>query len=195
MTRRFARASRTAGGVTVPGLIIGVVVAGVLTGIALPAFDSVGPKVGRAMVTLDQAFWSIRQESMLLRYDLLVEFDAGGNQLRIVYDANGNGRAEPRERVRTVALEPTITFGRGGAPARYFGADPVNFPKGAAGFPAFAFRPDGHTSATGGFYLTSIRAAAGDSRRASDTRAVEFAPGTGRAEWFRWNGATWVAGF
>lgn len=154
-----------------------------------------GPQIGRSLVTLDQAFWSTRQEAMMLRHDLLVEFDAAGNQLRIIYDINGNGKAESGERVRTVALEPSITFGRGAAPARPFGADAVNFPRGASGLPTLAFRPDGRTSAPGGLYVTSIKAAGGNPRRASDTRAIEFAPGTGRAEWSRWNGASWVAGF
>ncbi len=196
MTRRYYRAPRrTAGGVTLPGLLLGAAVAGVLTGLAIPAFNSLGPQVGRSMVTLDQAFWSTRQEAMMLRHDLLVEFDASGNQLRIVYDANGTGKADAGEKVRTVALEPAITFGRGRAPARAFGPEAVNFPKGPSGLPTLAFRPDGRTSTPGGLYLTSIKAAAGDLRRASDTRAIEFAPGTGRAEWSRWNGAMWVPGF
>ncbi len=121
-------------------------------------------------------------------------FDAPRNRFQLVFDANNNGIGDGSERTRGVVLEPQIVFGRAAAPARAFGNGPVTLSNGSQ---MLVFHRNGSASASGGLYLTSVKAAAGDPKRLRDTRAIEITRATGRIEWFKYTGAgtTWTRSF
>lgn len=169
-----------------------MVLIGILAAIAYPAIDSMRYNAESAMMQIGTALQAAQREAVARQHDVLVIFDAPNGRLRIVFDVNGNGTADGSERVRGVALEPQIVFGRGGAPARAFGAGPVTLSDGSQ---TLTFHRNGSASASGGLYLTSVRAAAGEARRVRDTRAVEIVRATGRVEWFRYNMSAWARGF
>jgi hypothetical protein len=146
------------------------------------------------MLQVSTALQAAQREAVARQHDVLVIFDATRSRFRLVFDANNNGTADGVERTRGVVLEPQIVFGRGGAPARAFGAGPVTLSDGTQ---LLTFHRNGAASASGGLYLTSVKAAAGDTKRQRDTRAIEIIRATGRIEWFRYTGtgSTWIRGF
>ncbi|MGQ0703304.1 MAG: GspH/FimT family pseudopilin [Gemmatimonadales bacterium] len=182
------------GGFSLVELLVLVALIGILAAIAFPAIDYIRYSAESAMLQVGTALQSAQREAVARQHDVLVIFDAPNSRLRIVYDVNGNGAADGGERTRGVSLERHIVFGRGGAPARAFGAGPVTLSDGTQ---TLVFHRNGAASASGGLYLTSVRAAAGETRRMRDTRAIEMVRATGRIEWFRYTGSgtTWIRGF
>ena len=175
-------------------LIVVMVLIGILASIAYPAIDSLRYSAESAMMQIGTTLQAAQREAVSRQHDVRVVFDAANGRLRVIYDLNSNGTADGGERVRGVALEPQIVFGRGGAPARPFGGGPVTLSDGSQ---TITFHRNGAASASGGLYLTSVRAAAGETRRVRDARAIEIVRATGRIEWFRYtaDGSTWLRGF
>jgi prepilin-type N-terminal cleavage/methylation domain-containing protein len=192
--KRSRRASGQAG-FSLAEVLVVLVVVGVLMGITWAAIDPVRSQVESGMLTVGSTLQWAQREAVARQHDVIVSFDLVGNQLVLHEDANNNGGRDEGERVRRVSVGEAVVFGRANAPARSFGSQPVSFAAGPDGMPAVTFRRNGSASAAGGAYLTSVRAAAGDSRRTRDTRAVEIVRATGRVEWFRFVGTGWKRGF
>ena len=182
--------SRT--GITLAELLVVIVIVGLMTSLAFPSIDSLRSQSESAMLSLGTTLQAAQRESVARQHDVVVLFDGTRNRLQLVFDANNNGVADGTERVRGVALDPSIVFGLGGAPARAFGAAPINL---VGGGQTLVFHRNGSTSASGGIYLTSTRGATGELKRIKDTKAIEIIRATGRIEWFRYNGAAWFRGF
>jgi len=172
-------------------LLIVMVLIGILVAIAYPSIASSRWSAEAAMLQVGTTLQSAQREAVSRQHDVVIQFDAANSRMRIIYDANGNGAADGGERVRGVSLERHVVFGRGGAPARPFGAGPVTLSDGSQ---TLVFHRNGSASASGGLYLTSSRAAAGEAKRIRDARAVEIVRSTGRVEWFRYVD-TWLRGF
>ncbi len=179
-------------GMTLAELLIVIVIVGLLTALAFPAIDSLRSQSESAMLSLGTTLQAAQRESVARQHDVIVTFSGTGNQLQLIFDANNNGVQDDAERVRGIALDPMIVFGRGGAPARAFGTAAINL---VGGGETLIFHRNGSTSASGGIYLTTTRGATGEEKRIKDTRALEIVRATGRIEWFRYNGSDWVRGF
>jgi Tfp pilus assembly protein FimT len=175
-------------------LLLLVAVVGILAWIAYPAIDSLRNNAEAAMLQVSTALQAAQREAVARQHDVLVIFDTPGNRFQLVFDANGNGVADGGERTRGVVLEPQIVFGRAAAPARSFGTGPVTLSDGTQ---TLIFHRNGSASASGGLYLTSVKAAAGDLKRLRDTRAIEITRATGRIEWFKYSGSgtSWIRSF
>ena len=173
-------------------LLTVMVIIGILVAIAYPSIASLRWSAESAMLQVGTTLQAAQREAVARQYDVLVIFDATNSRFRLVYDANGNGVADGGERVRRVSLEKQIVFGRVGAPARGFGAGPLTLSDGTQ---TLVFHRNGSASASGGLYLTSTRAAAGEAKRVRDARAIEIVRATGRIEWFRYNDPSWQRGF
>jgi prepilin-type N-terminal cleavage/methylation domain-containing protein len=181
-------------GVSLAELLLVLVMIGLLAAISLPRIDYVRFRTDGGMQAVGTALLASQREAVARQHDVAVLFDIPGRSLRVLYDANNNRVADPGERVRVVALDDHVVFGRGAASARGFGTGAVGFTRQVAGLPAVVFHRNGSASEAGGVYLTSRRAAAGTSH-ASDTRAIEMVRATGRPEWFLYDGNQWKRRF
>ncbi|MBA3318589.1 MAG: hypothetical protein H0T50_10940 [Gemmatimonadales bacterium] len=175
-------------------LMLVICIMGMMAGIALTKIDLAKMEANSAVQVLSTSMVAAQREAITKQHDLILTFDAAQLTVRMVWDANSNGAIDLGERVRAIPLDGRIGFGLGGAAARGFGANPINFDRNIGGRPALIFHRNGSASGIGGFYLTSSRALA-DSTYMSDTRAVEIVRATGRTEWYRYTGTAWKRGF
>lgn len=171
-----------------------VTIMGIMSAIALTRIDISRLEANSAVQVLSTSMVAAQREAITKQHDVIMTFDQVTTTTRIIWDRNSNGAIDAGERVRAVPLDGRIGFALGGAPARAFGTQPINFDRNIGGRPALIFHRNGSASGIGGFYLTSRRAMAA-AGHASDTRAVEIVRATGRTEWFRYTGAIWKRGF
>lgn len=191
--RPLGRTGRTGNrGFSLAELLAVVVIIGVLTSIAYPAINSLRAHSEAAMTTIGTTLQAAQREAVARQHNVVVVFNTAAGRLQLIFDADNNGAQNGAERVRGVALERFVVFGRGAAPARAFGAGPLNLDDSKT---TLTFRRNGSASASGGMYLTTVRGAAGSSKWARDARAIEVVRSTGRIEWFRYNGEAWIRGF
>ena len=176
-------------------LLLVVVILGMLAGIGLPRIGVAKFQVNSAVQALSTTMAASQREAIAKQHDMILTFSAADRQLRLIWDADSDGNVDPDERTRVVALDDRVVFGLGGAPARPFGNDPINFNDEIDGLPALTFHRNGSASGIGGFYLTTLAAQAGGASRARDTRAAEIVRATGRTEWWRHDGTAWIRGF
>jgi prepilin-type N-terminal cleavage/methylation domain-containing protein len=189
--RRPRRDSRMGeAGMTIVELLVVVTIIGILIRIAYPAINSLRAHSESAMMTIGTTLQAAQREAVARQHDVIVNFNTASRSMQLIFDANNNGAQNGTERVRGVVLERTVNFGRGSAPARPFGGGPITFDNGLL---ALTFHRNGSASATGGLYVTTARGAL--AKWARDARAIEIVRSTGRIEWFRYNGTTWIRGF
>jgi len=172
-----------------------IVIAGMLGAMALPRINIGRTEVESVMVGLGTALQAAQREGIARQHDVLVSFDQVAGTMQVIFDADNNGALDAGERSRTIPIGPQVLFGRASAPARAFGANPVNFPMGGNGLPTLVFHRNGSANFAGGFYVTSVKAQGGTPANQSDTRTVEIVRATGRVEWLRYIGGNWVQGF
>jgi Tfp pilus assembly protein FimT len=175
-------------------LVMVIVVMGTMAAIALTKIDLSRIEANSAVQVLGTSMVAAQREAITKQHDIILTFSQGQTTVRMAWDRNSNGAIDAGERVRAIPLDGRIGFGLGGAPARAFGTQPINFDRDINGLPALIFHRNGSASGIGGFYLTSRRALA-EAGHSSDTRAVEIIRATGRTEWYRYTGAAWKRGF
>jgi prepilin-type N-terminal cleavage/methylation domain-containing protein len=176
-------------------VLLVVAIMGVLAVIALPRIDLYRIQANSAIQIMSTTMVAAQREALTKQHDLILTFDVTNRRMRLIWDANSNSIIDADERSRSVPLDDRIRFGLGGAPARAFGAAPVNFTRTINGLPALIFHRNGSASGIGGFYVTSSRAVLdGTAKWNRDTRAVEIVRATGRTEWFKYNGTAWMRG-
>ncbi len=195
MEKRGGPIHRVRGFTTLEVLLV-VAIIGILTAVALPRIDLYRIQANSAVQIMSTTMVATQREALTKQHDMILTFDLANRRMRMVWDANSNSIVDAGERSRTVQLDDRVTFGRGGAPARAFGAGAINFNKTINGLPALIFHRNGSASGVGGFYVTSTRAVLdGTTKWNRDTRAVEIVRATGRTEWFKYNGTAWTRGF
>jgi len=189
-TRRFVE-SRSTGGFTLIEALVLTIAIGILAVIAIPRISNPSHSVDAAVQSLAITLYAAQREAITHGHDIAIAFDQAQRRMLFLYDVNGNGVPDAGERVRLVSLDDSVVFGRGIAPARPMGGAAVTFGDTVGRLPAVIFHRDGRASTTGGVYLTSARAQA-TAAYASDSRAVEVARATGRAECWRYTGDGWT---
>jgi prepilin-type N-terminal cleavage/methylation domain-containing protein len=194
MDRHWRSTSGNAPGFTLIEILTVLVVIGLVVAFAAPKIDVTKFKVESAMQGMGTLLLASERQAITTEHDIILLFDVPRQSIRVHEDVNNNGLVDAGERVRGVPLGESIVFGRGGATARPMGAAAITFTKIIGGYPALVFHRDGSASEAKGFYLTSVGAAAGTTRK-TDARAIEVEAATGRASWYRFNGTKWVRAF
>ena len=191
------RMSRRAGFTLVEMLIV-IVVIGALAGIAMPRINLSRIRSKSAIQTLGTSMLALQRDAISRQHNVLVLIDNATSSLRVVYDSTNDLTINNNERTRSISLGEEIVFGRPpGVPARPFGNNAVNFTtlENSTGLPAIVLYRNGSAREFGGLYLSTRKAMMGAPGHTGETWAMEIVRATGRAEWLRWNGTTWVRGF
>jgi len=175
-------------------VVIGLI--GLLAVIIAPRIDFEHYQIEGGMQAASTAFMAAQREAVAKQHNVAVMFDQANSSLRILYDVDNDNTVDASERIRVLQLDNHVRFGRAGAPALpQIGGSAVTFTRIISGLPSVVFHRNGSASQAGGFYLTSVRAAAGLTDHQRDTRALELFRATGRPEWWRYNGTAWSRGF
>jgi Tfp pilus assembly protein FimT len=197
-TGRAAAASHTAG-LSMLEVMLAITLAGIVIALVIARVDVNRMQANSTVQTLSTTMVAAQREAITRQHDVILTFDQLNRRVRVIWDVNSSGTADADEHTRMVNLDTRITFGLGGAPARAFGLQPINFNRTIGGLPALIFHRNGSASGVSGFYITSTRAIAasaqGSLKYADDARAIEILRATGRTEWFRYSSPNWIRGF
>lgn len=188
--------SRRQRGFTLVEMLIVITMIGIMTGMALWRVDIAGYQVNGDIQSIGTTLIASQREAIAKQHNVIVVFDTAGNRLRVVWDANNNGAFDADEHSRLVFLGDRVQFGLGTAPAMAMGSQAVNFTQteSSSGLPAVTFYRNGSASEASGAYVTSRRSI-GDPKYVRDNRAMRVERATGRAEWWHYDGTSWVRGF
>ena len=188
--------SRRQRGFTLVEMLIVITMIGIMTGMALWRVDIARYQVNGDIQAIGTTLIASQREAIAKQHNVIVMFDTAGNRVRVVWDANNNGTFDADEHSRVVELGERVQFGLGTAPAMPFGGAAVDFTQTetSTGLPEVTFYRNGSASEAGGAYITSRRSI-GDPKYAIDNRAMRVERATGRAEWWHYDGSTWVRGF
>lgn len=194
-----AQCARRAGaGFTLVEMLIVIVIIGVTATIALPRINLSRIRSKAAIQTLGTTMLALQRDAIARQHNMVVIVDVAGRSLRAVFDSTNDSRINNNERVRMISVGEEIVFGKpAGVPNRAFGSNPVNFTgtELSTGLPAIILYRNGSARESGGLYLSTVKAIQGVRGHENETWAMEIVRATGRAEWLRWNGSTWVRGF
>jgi hypothetical protein len=173
-------------------VIVVLVMVSVIAALALPRVD-VGRYRADGLVQIVRKTMQQAQRSSLIRqHDVIVSFDTAQQRMRIALDANNDGSISTGEIITWQAFSdgghfgiPSRSLTGGSAPSAPIVATDL---KTVSSMPTVTFRRDGSVSTDVTIYFTTR------SGPVTDFRAVTIAEGTGRADWYRFNGTTWRAG-
>jgi prepilin-type N-terminal cleavage/methylation domain-containing protein len=192
------RRLRPRAGFTLVEMLIVVIIVAITSAIALPKINLSGIRSKSSVQSLGTTMLALQREAIARQHNIVVIIDATRRQLRVVDDSTNNELVTVGERIRTVSLGEGVVFGKPAAvTARPFGANTINFisTEGSTGLPDIVFYRNGSAKEAGGFYLSTAKAMAGAPGHGDESWAMEISRATGRAEWMRWNGTTWIRGF
>jgi prepilin-type N-terminal cleavage/methylation domain-containing protein len=174
-------------GYTIAEMVVVLVIAGIVSAIALPNIDYRRYRADAATHTLRGTLQHAQRLSIVRQYDVIVVFDLVGRRMRIIEDANNNRAADSTERVIVRPVEEGITFivppmgVNGPVSTPIVGANLRN----VDGLPSITFHRNGSASSDLELYLSALSA------HASDIRAVVVTQSTGRAQGQRYLGSSW----
>lgn len=183
-------------GFTLVEMLIVITMIGIMTGIALWRVDIARYQVNGDIQSIGTTLIASQREAIAKQHNVIVVFDTAGNRLRIVWDTNNNGTYDDGEHTRMVFLGDRVRFGLSAPSMPAIGTGAVTFTQteGSSGMQAVTFSRNGSASEAGGAYITSLRSI-GDPKYVSDNRAMRVERATGRAEWWHYDGSSWVRGF
>jgi prepilin-type N-terminal cleavage/methylation domain-containing protein len=185
-------------GFTLVEMLIVVAMIGILAAIGLPRVNLSRIRSKAAIQTLGTSMLALQRDAISRQHNVVVMINAATSSLRVLYDSTNDLTINNNERTRAIPLGEEIVFGRpAGVPARTFGANAVDFTTTeiSTGLPAIVLYRNGSAREFGGLYLSTRKAMAGTPGHTGETWAMEIIRATGRAEWLRWNGSSWVRGF
>jgi len=194
MRASLTKSNRSA--VTLIELLMVVTIIGVVIGIGVWKIDVARYQINGDQQVVGTALIAAQREAIAKQHNMIVVFDDANSAMRIVSDSNNNGQADANENVRTIMLGDRVRYGLGTATAMSWGSSAISFTtlEGGSGLPCVIFYRNGSASESRGVYLSSTRAQS-DPAFVRDIRAIHVERATGRAEWWHYDGSTWVRGF
>jgi prepilin-type N-terminal cleavage/methylation domain-containing protein len=180
-------------GFTLVEILMVIVLIGLVATFAVPKLNFAGYRVNGAVRGMAALVARAQRLAVTDQYNVNFLFDVANNRVKIHEDANNDNAIQAAERVRVYPLSEGVVFGHNGAPVRLYTPDKVSFTRTQNGLPEIIFRRDGSASENGGFYITTTNAL--KSSRPQDARSVEVIRATGRAEWYQYNGSSWIKKF
>jgi prepilin-type N-terminal cleavage/methylation domain-containing protein len=177
-------------GFTLVEIAIVVMMIGLVAGIALPRLDLGKYRADSAAQTARGALQAAQRAALTRQYDVMVSVDAAGGRIRLVYDADGDGRLSSGERSTWQSLPDGSLFaapsvgGLSGPNAKAFSGTAI---RTVDGMPTLTYHRDGSASGDAELYVATRVGA----KRA--WRALQVTRATGRVDWFRF-GASWTRG-
>jgi prepilin-type N-terminal cleavage/methylation domain-containing protein len=194
MRASLTKSNRSA--VTLIELLMVVTIIGVVVGIGVWKIDVARYQINGDQQVVGTALIAAQREAIAKQHNMIVVFDDANSAMRIVSDSNNNGQADANENVRTITLGDRVRYGLGTATAMSWGSSAISFTtlEGGSGLPCVIFYRNGSASESRGVYLSSTRAQS-DPAFVRDIRAIHVERATGRAEWWHYDGSTWVRGF
>jgi len=194
MRASLTKSNRSA--VTLIELLMVVTIIGVVIGIGVWKIDVARYQINGDQQVVGTALIAAQREAIAKQHNMIVVFDNANSAMRIVSDSNNNGQADANENVRTITLGDRVRYGLGTATAMSWGSSAISFTtlEGGSGLPCVIFYRNGSASESRGVYLSSTRAQS-DPAFVRDIRAIHVERATGRAEWWHYDGSTWVRGF
>jgi prepilin-type N-terminal cleavage/methylation domain-containing protein len=187
-TRRpgIAEGRRSRRGFSILELIIVLIMAGIIAGMAVPRLNYDRYRADGAMRVVRTVLQGAQRNAIMRQTNVVVAFDESANLMRLLEDTNNNCQKDTGERMWTRPLEDGAKFRV--PPTPYPGTAPSTALLGInlctlAGLPAVEFLRDGAASSELDVYLTSSRG------RAIDFRLVRVTQATGRTESFRFDGS------
>ena len=189
--RRGDRVPPPQAGFTLIEVLTVLTVAGILMLIAVPRIDVERFQMDAAMREVGSAVAAARGRAILRQYDHVLMF--AEDRFVVLNDVNNNGQTDAGEERRAVQLPERVEFDRGGATPILGLTEAISFTKRAEQLPALTFHRNGAASEEGVIYLTSVRAAGGNSN-SQDTRALQIERATGRVRCFTYRTSAWQEG-
>jgi Tfp pilus assembly protein FimT len=171
-------------------LLMVIVMIGLVASWALPRFSIAryrADAAGRLMRTLVQV---ARRNAITRQSDVIFSVDAVNNRVRVVQDYNNNDTLNTGDLISYRKLEegaildhPTWAGPNGTTPSVPFSGPNL---RTVSGLPSVVFRRDGAASSDFELY-TTVR----DNVKV-EYRAITLTGSSGRTEFWKWNGSTWL---
>jgi hypothetical protein len=121
------------------------------------------------------------------QHNVIISVDAANSRMLLIEDRNNSSTFDAGDRQVWMALEPGVYFVAAPTPLEGMNG-PVSFARTRIinGYPSVIFRRNGAASSDGVMFVTPKPTDVGA------MRAVTVTQSTGRADGYKFNGATWV---
>lgn len=169
-------------------VLIVVTIVGILAALALPRLRAAQFDADAGMRTVQSALQEAQRFAIVRQTDVMVSFDTAGKRIRLVYDVNNNHQYDAGEEVHWKVLEQDDRFVVPPSGVQMSGAASIVGSNLSTrdNYPTVYYHRDGAVSSELELYLSSYRT------EKSDIRAIHVRQATGRVQFYRYTGSTWI---
>ena len=180
-------------GFTMIETLLVLAIIGIVAAVGLPRLDVYKYRSDATAVMIRSLMMQAQREAIVGQHDLIVSIDTLRHRIILGFDKNNDGSIATAERIRTQALPDENRFITPATPLatsglNAFGPIRADLVTTLSGLPSVIFRRDGSVNTTLELYTTSAR------NRPKDWRVTTVIQATGRTEFQRWSGSSWVRG-
>lgn len=161
-------------------VVLVLVISGIVVTFALPKLDLTRYRADATAQLVRTLLQQAQRAAIVQQHDMLVSFDAQGNRMRVVWDANDDAALSVGERATWHSLEAGSRFGvpSAGIDGVVTSAVSGSGLRSVDGFPTLVIHRDGSTSGDAAIYLETLA-------HSRAFRAITVTQSTGRTDWYR----------